>query len=66
MVFDVIVRDEIKNNGKMVFSVMRVHHFDLSKFVRKIQDDGKYVFAVIPLFRRNRRGDDENGSEQKH
>jgi hypothetical protein len=59
MMFDVMVRKFEKVNGKESYVVSRVHHLELSKFVRKSQDEGDYVFAVIPLFKKN--NTDDNG-----
>jgi len=52
MVFDVMIKEVEKNAaGKDVFNVFRVHDAVLSKYVREVQDKGKYIIAVIPLFR---------------
>ena len=44
--FDVGVRTNIRKAA-----YFRVNDLELSTFVRKVQDDGNYVFSVIPLFR---------------
>ena len=46
MIFDVGVRTNIRKAA-----YFRVNDLELSAFVRKVQDDGNYVFSVIPLFR---------------
>lgn len=46
MIFDVGVRTNIRKAA-----YFRVNDRELSAFVRKVQDDGNYVFSVIPLFR---------------
>lgn len=53
MVFDVMIKEVEKNAaGKEVFNVFRVHDAVLSKYLREVQDKGKYIVSVIPLFRK--------------
>jgi len=59
--FDVGVRTNIRKAA-----YFRVNDLELSAFVRKVQDDGNYVFSVIPLFRPKKKDeiviiDDESG-----
>jgi hypothetical protein len=53
MVFDVMVRKGALNGeGKQVFEVFRCSDAELSKRLRQVQNDGDYIFSVIPLFKK--------------
>jgi hypothetical protein len=53
MMFDVMVRKGALNGkGKQVFEVFRCSNAELSKRLRQVQNDGDYIFSVIPLFRK--------------
>lgn len=62
MIFDIIIKDGVNENGKDIYKVNRVHDRDLSKLIRDIQDSGKYIFSIIPLFRKRR---EDNGTTQQ-
>lgn len=51
MIFDVIIREGFNEENKPVLMTRRVHDSTLSNFVRDVQDSGKYVFGIIPLFK---------------
>lgn len=51
MIFDVMVRTGMNENGKQVVNVFRVHDRILSQYLRQAQDSGKYIISVIPLFK---------------
>lgn len=46
MIIDVFVREGFNEAGKQIISIHRVHENDMSKFVRDIQDSGKYIQNV--------------------
>ena len=52
MIFDVMIREGHKEDGKQIVSVFRIRDKDLSKYLRQQQDCGKYILSVIPLFRK--------------
>lgn len=54
MIFDVIIREGINEVGKDVLNVYRIHDKILSSYLRKVQNEGKYIISVIPLFRQKR------------
>jgi len=52
MVFDVMIREKVKNEaGKQIVIVYRMHDTVLSRCLREAQDEGRYIISVIPLFR---------------
>ena len=52
MIFDVMIKEVEKNAaGKDVINVFRVRDSSLSVYLRQVQDSGKYIISVIPLFR---------------
>ena len=54
MIFDVMIREGHNANGKPIMKVFRVHDAKLSTMLRDLQDGGKYIHSVIPLFRQKR------------
>lgn len=54
MIFDVMVREGHNADGKAIINVKRVHDSELSAMVRRMQDEGIYILAVIPLFRQRK------------
>jgi len=70
MMFDVMIRESFTSNGKQVISVFRKHDCELSNYLRTVQDSGRYIISVIPLFRKKQDNylnepiiDDENKEE---
>lgn len=53
MIFDVIVREKEKVNEKDVYNVYRIRDIVLSSYLRYVQNSGRYIFSVIPLFKKN-------------
>ena len=49
MIFDVMIKDS-KATGSV--NVYRVHDSKLNGMLRECQDNGRYIIAVIPLFRK--------------
>lgn len=62
MVFDVMIREGYNDDGKVIIKVDRVHQMMLSSYLRREQDEGKYVFAVIPLFKKKTFEDNNGGN----
>lgn len=52
MIFDVMVREGFNAVGKQIISVLRIRDISLNVYLRKVQDEKKYIIAVIPLFRK--------------
>jgi hypothetical protein len=57
MMFDVMVREGYKpsdrpNGSVQVINVYRIHDSGLSRYLRDMQTTGKYIIAVIPLFKK--------------
>ncbi len=52
MIFDVGVRVGYNESGKAICRYFRVRDNMLSEILRKTQDEGQYIFSVIPLFRK--------------
>lgn len=52
MIFDVMVRQGFNAVGKQIISVSRIRDSSLNMYLRKVQDEKKYILAVIPLFRK--------------
>lgn len=51
MIFDVVVKEGLNAGGYPIFNTYRVHDSKLSAYLRDVQNKGKYVQGVIPLFR---------------
>ena len=50
MMFDVGIRVGHNAAGKAIHRYYRIHDTLLSESIRKAQDEGQYVFSIIPLF----------------
>lgn len=52
MIFDVMVRQGFNQSQKQIVSVSRIRDISLNLYLRKVQEEGKYIISVIPLFRK--------------
>ena len=55
MIFDVIVRQGYNESGKQIITISRIHTISLDLYLRKVQNEGKYIISVrllIPLFKK--------------
>lgn len=57
--FDVMVREGFNDKGKQIINVYRWHDTRLSEYLRDVQNNGKFIISVIPLFRHKKELDKE-------
>jgi hypothetical protein len=65
MIFDVMVEEAVNSNGKQIIFVYRVHDSMLSRYLRELQIQGKYIIGVIPLFKNRFKKEDEKNEVVK-
>jgi hypothetical protein len=55
MIFDVMIREGYNDKGKQIISISRIRDISLNLYLRKVQDEKKYIISVtplVPLFKR--------------
>jgi hypothetical protein len=49
-----MLKEGINEVGKDILNVYRIHDKILSSYLRKVQNEGKFIISVIPLFRQKK------------
>lgn len=62
--YDVMVKEDVNENGKQVVKTHRYHLHELNVHLRSFQKKGLFVLGVIPVFRSNKGGFSEKKLEE--